>query len=153
MPWVPPLCCRRDAGAFTAGFEEGVPPEAAAAAAAAAGPPAPSPAMLLAADSLQQLLRALAQHLDAVVFRDVWKAVALAVNYALYNEVATEALFSAQVSGGGAAACLLVWGTRQGHTAAMAAGLQFVLTCTRECRCRGGTEAVVSLTPAGRGPA
>lgn len=39
------------------------------AAAAAAAPPAPSPAMLLAADSLQQLLRALAQHLDAVVFR------------------------------------------------------------------------------------
>jgi hypothetical protein len=39
----------------------------------------------------------LLQHLDSVVFRDVWKAVALAVNYALFNEVATEALFSAQV--------------------------------------------------------
>jgi hypothetical protein len=44
-------------------------PEAAAAAAAAAGPAAPSPAMLQAADSLQQLLRAVAQQLDAVVFR------------------------------------------------------------------------------------
>ncbi|KAL4457702.1 hypothetical protein ABPG75_012567 [Micractinium tetrahymenae] len=87
---------KRNAAAFTAGWEEGVPPEQQAAAAAAAGPPAPSPAMLLAADSLQQLLRALAQHLDAVVFRDVWKSVALAVNYSLYNEVATEALFSPQ---------------------------------------------------------
>ena len=61
--------CRRDGGIFTAGYEEGQSPEQAAAAAAAAGPPAPSPPMLLAADSLQQLLRALAQHLDAVVFR------------------------------------------------------------------------------------
>lgn len=41
---------------------------------------------------------ALLQHLDSVVFRDVWKAVALAVNYALFNEIATEALFSVQVT-------------------------------------------------------
>lgn len=61
--------CRKDAAAFTAGFEEGVPPEQAAAAVAAVGPAAPSPAMLVAADSLQQLLRALAEQLDAVVFR------------------------------------------------------------------------------------
>lgn len=61
--------CRRDGGIFTAGYEEGQSPEQQAAAAAAAGPPAPSPPMLRAADSLQQLLRALAQHLDAVVFR------------------------------------------------------------------------------------
>lgn len=60
---------RRNAAAFTAGWEEGVSPEQQAAEAAAAGPLPPSPAMLLAADSLQQLLRALAQHLDAVVFR------------------------------------------------------------------------------------
>lgn len=33
--------------------------------------------------------------------RDVWKGVALAVNYAFYNEVATEALFSAEVGGVG----------------------------------------------------
>ncbi len=61
--------CRRNAAAFTAGWEEGLAPEQQAAEAAASGPPAPSPAMLLAADSLQQLLRALAQHLDAVTFR------------------------------------------------------------------------------------
>lgn len=29
----------------------------------------------------------------------MWRAVALAVNYSLYNEVATEALFSPQVGG------------------------------------------------------
>ena len=46
-----------------------MPAEQLAAGAAAAGPAAPSPAMLQAADGLQQLLRALAQHLDAVVFR------------------------------------------------------------------------------------
>lgn len=72
-PRLPAPCptppSRRDGGAFTAGWEEGQPPEAQEAAAAVAGPPAASPAMLLAADSLQQLLRALAQHLDAVVFR------------------------------------------------------------------------------------
>lgn len=66
-PCLPP--CRRDGGIFTAGYEEGQSPEQQAALAAAAGPPAPSPPMLRAADSLQQLLRALAQHLDAVVFR------------------------------------------------------------------------------------
>jgi hypothetical protein len=32
--------------------------------------------------------------------RDVWRGVALAVNAGLYNEVATEALFSAQVGRG-----------------------------------------------------
>lgn len=31
------------------------------------------------------------------MFRDVWKAVALAVNYAMFNDIATEALFSWQV--------------------------------------------------------
>lgn len=35
--------------------------------------------------------------LPSLQHRDVWKGIALAVNYALYNEVATEALFSAQV--------------------------------------------------------
>ncbi|EFN58829.1 hypothetical protein CHLNCDRAFT_140664 [Chlorella variabilis] len=110
---------KKDAAAFTAGFEEGVPPEQAAAAVAAVGPAAPSPAMLVAADSLQQLLRALAEQLDAVVFRDVWRSVALAVNYGLYNEVATEALFSAQAS----AACAGLGGAAQldADLAAMAA--------------------------------
>jgi hypothetical protein len=36
-------------------------------------------------------------HGAAPCCRDVWRSVALAVNYGVYNEVATEALFSAQV--------------------------------------------------------
>jgi hypothetical protein len=50
----------------------------------------------VAADALASTLRALGDSLDAVAFRDVWRAVALAVNAAAYNEVATEALFSPQ---------------------------------------------------------
>lgn len=42
-------------------------------------------------------LAVLAGHLDAVAFRDVWRAVAVAANRLLYNDVATEASFSAQV--------------------------------------------------------
>ena len=59
-------------------------------------PQGPSPKLLPAADGLQHLLRALSFHLDAVIFRDVWKAVALAVNYAIFNDIATEAAFSAE---------------------------------------------------------
>jgi hypothetical protein len=59
-------------------------------------PQGPSPSLLPAADGLQTLLRALSSHLDSVVFRDVWRAIALAVNYAFFNDVATEAEFSAQ---------------------------------------------------------
>ncbi|KAL4536055.1 hypothetical protein Ndes2526A_g05602 [Nannochloris sp. 'desiccata'] len=59
-------------------------------------PPGPSPSLLPAADGLQTLLQALSSHLDAVLFRDVWRAIALAVNYALFNDVATEAEFSEQ---------------------------------------------------------
>lgn len=72
---------RRGLAAFSAGHEdEG---EEAAAGAADGPPPLPgvSRAMLAAADGLQGLLRTLAAHLDAVVFRDVWRSVALAVNY------------------------------------------------------------------------
>eukprot|EP00887_Chlorella_sp_A99_P002654 scaffold6.g2654.t1 len=80
---------RRNLAAFSAGHEEeaqGAEPEA----------PGTSRVMLEAADRLQALLRALACHLDAVAFLDIWRAVALAVNYSLYNDVATEALFSRQ---------------------------------------------------------
>lgn len=63
------------------------------------------------------------QHLDSVVFRDVWKAVALAVNYAAFNDIATEALFSMQVgsvSGGAMGGCASggwVWGLLHWRTA------------------------------------
>lgn len=35
--------------------------------------------------------------MDAVVFRETWKAIAVAINRHLYNEVATETKFSHQV--------------------------------------------------------
>ena len=47
---------------------------------------------------LNDTLKLLASVLDAVVFRDTWKAIAVAVNRELYNSVATEAKFSLQVS-------------------------------------------------------
>jgi hypothetical protein len=59
-------------------------------------PSGPSSSLLPAADGLQTLLQALSSHLDSVVFRDVWRAIALAVNYAFFNDVATEAEFSEQ---------------------------------------------------------
>jgi RAD50-interacting protein 1 len=59
-------------------------------------PQGPSPPLLPAADKLQTLLRALSSHLDSVVFRDVWRAIALAVNFSFFNDVATEADFSMQ---------------------------------------------------------
>lgn len=64
-----------------------------------AGGPGVSPPMLVAADRLHGLLGALGGALDAVVFRDVWRAVAVTVNYAFFNEVATEAAFTEQVGG------------------------------------------------------
>ena len=57
-------------------------------------PQGPSPSLLPAADGLQSLLHDVASRLDAVVFRDVWRAVAVAVNSAFFNDVATEATFS-----------------------------------------------------------
>jgi hypothetical protein len=59
-------------------------------------PQGPSPSLLPAADGLQTTLRALSSHLDSVVFRDVWRAIALAVNSAFFTDVATEAEFSEQ---------------------------------------------------------
>lgn len=51
------------------------------------------PAVTGAAEGLARL----AGHLDAVCFREVWRAVAVALNRTLYNDVATEAGFSPQV--------------------------------------------------------
>ena len=52
-------------------------------------------------DGLNELAAALytlSISLDAVVFRDTWRAVAIAAMRLLYNEVATEAQFSPEVS-------------------------------------------------------
>lgn len=51
-----------------------------------------APAVVAAADTLALL----AAHMDAVVFREVWRAFAAAANRLLYNDVATEAAFSPQ---------------------------------------------------------
>jgi hypothetical protein len=52
-----------------------------------------SSAVTIAADTLSLL----AAHMDAVVFREVWRAFAVAANRLLYNDVATEAGFSQEV--------------------------------------------------------
>lgn len=52
-------------------------------------------------DGLNELAAALytlSISLDAVVFRDTWRAVAIAAMRLLYNEIATEAHFSPEVS-------------------------------------------------------
>ncbi len=51
-------------------------------------------------DGLNELAAALytlSISLDAVVFRDTWRAVAIAAMRLLYNEIATEAQFSPEV--------------------------------------------------------
>lgn len=100
--------CRKDLSSFAAGHDPSLPsqlrqhPTAALATCIVDEQKAsvtPSRHMLTAADAMQHLLRVLGNHLDAVVFRDVWKAMAVAVNYAMFNDVATEAPFSPQVRG------------------------------------------------------
>ena len=56
-----------------------------------------SPQLKPALLALDDTLKLLASELDAVVFRDTWKAIAVAINRELYNDVATEAKFSFQV--------------------------------------------------------
>jgi len=53
-----------------------------------------SPKLLKFADALQTLLKKLSHHVDEVVFRDLWKSIAVAVNASMFNDVATEAIFS-----------------------------------------------------------
>jgi hypothetical protein len=86
---------KRDPSPFAAGYDADAPPGRRQPPSSALQPPAgPSPRLLAAADGLQRTLGALGAHLDAVAFRDVWRAAALAVNYAFFNDVATEARFS-----------------------------------------------------------
>ena len=49
-------------------------------------------------NELSAALHTLSMSLDAVVFRDTWRAVAIAVMRLLYNDIATEAQFSPEVS-------------------------------------------------------
>ena len=52
-------------------------------------------------DGLHELaanLQTLSISLDAVVFRDTWRAVAVAAMRLLFNDIATEAQFSPEVS-------------------------------------------------------
>lgn len=59
--------------------------------------PGPSPALAPAIGELAAALARLAGALDAVAFRDLWRAVAVAATRLLFNEVATEAHFSRAV--------------------------------------------------------
>ena len=49
-------------------------------------------------NGLAAALYTLSISLDAVVFRDTWRAVAIAAMRLLYNDIATEAQFSPEVS-------------------------------------------------------
>ena len=49
-------------------------------------------------NELSAALHTLSMSLDAVVFRDTWRAVAIAVMRLLFNDIATEAHFSPEVS-------------------------------------------------------
>ena len=57
-----------------------------------------SPRLLLALEDTGAALARLAGALDAVAFRNVWRGFATSANKLLYNDVATEARFSPQVS-------------------------------------------------------
>uniref|UniRef100_A0A1D1ZRM1 RAD50-interacting protein 1 n=2 Tax=Auxenochlorella protothecoides TaxID=3075 RepID=A0A1D1ZRM1_AUXPR len=91
---------RQDRARFASGWAAGGGPGRAASDPGGQVPDAdsawPCPTLLAAADGVHGLLRMLSSDLDPPVFADVWRAVALAINQAFYNEVATEALFSPQ---------------------------------------------------------
>lgn len=56
-----------------------------------------SPQLQRALIGLDDAVKLLSANMDAVVFRETWKAIAVAINRHLYNEVATETRFSHQV--------------------------------------------------------
>lgn len=56
-----------------------------------------SPQLQRALIGLDDAVKLLSASMDAVVFRETWKAIAVAINRHLYNEVATETRFSHQV--------------------------------------------------------
>ncbi|KAL3137392.1 hypothetical protein ABBQ32_006915 [Trebouxia sp. C0010 RCD-2024] len=62
-----------------------------------------SPQLQRALIGLDDAVKLLSASMDAVVFRETWKAIAVAINRHLYNEVATETKFSHQ--GGRQLAC------------------------------------------------
>lgn len=57
-----------------------------------------SPQLQRALIGLDDAVKLLSASMDAVVFRETWKAIAVAINRHMYNEVATESKFSYQVS-------------------------------------------------------
>lgn len=59
--------------------------------------PPPSPALVAGLEQLQATLRMLGEHLDAVAFRDLWRAVAVAANQLLFNDIVTETTFAPAV--------------------------------------------------------
>lgn len=54
----------------------------------------PSPALLAAASVLYSLLDKFSIHLDAVLFRDIWRALALSVNQTIVHDIAMEVRFT-----------------------------------------------------------
>ena len=54
----------------------------------------PSPALLAAASVLYSLLDKFSMHLDAVIFRDIWRALALSVNQTIVHDIAMEVTFT-----------------------------------------------------------
>jgi len=57
-----------------------------------------SPQLLRALVGLDESVKLLSSSMDAVVFRETWKAIAVAVNRRMYNDVATETKFTYQVT-------------------------------------------------------
>lgn len=57
-----------------------------------------SPRLQPALEALSASLQTLSASLDAVVFSDTWRAAAIAITRTMFNDVATEAHFSAEVS-------------------------------------------------------
>lgn len=56
-----------------------------------------SPRLQPALEALAASLQHLSASLDAVVFSDMWRAAAVAITRTIFNDVATEARFSAEV--------------------------------------------------------
>ena len=56
-----------------------------------------APQLQRALIGLNDSVQLLSSSMDAVVFRETWKAIAVAINRRMFNDVATETRFSYQV--------------------------------------------------------
>lgn len=61
-------------------------------------PHAPSPALLSAASVLYSLIEKFSTHLDAILFRDIWRALASSVNQTIVHDVVMEVTFTHNTS-------------------------------------------------------